>query len=202
MIKLKPWHWSETWVYYLYFHTFKRWWYADDLIFVFPSHILQCFDVRFVSNESTSFKKIFDKMYFFCVWGVLEPFHNSTYLMHVYNISRTITYQSGSLRQPLIHYHILYSVLHFLSLLKLWFSWLWFVLCTVFFQDICSVSLCFVFLMLLNIFCLVCLSFMSAFFAAPAQGEPGGVNQSASDAEAGQIQWRSQCFSFGLHPAH
>lgn len=142
MIKLKPWHWSETWVYYLYFHTFKRWWwYADDLIFVFPSQILQCFDVRFVSNESTSFKKIFDKMYFFCVWGVLEPFHNSTYLMHVYNISRTITYQSGSLRHPLIHYHILYSVLHFLSLLKLWFSWLWFVLCTVFFR-ISVLSVC------------------------------------------------------------
>lgn len=45
--------------------------------------------------------------------------------------------------------------------------------------------------------------FMFAFmFATPAQGEPGGVNQSASGAEAGQIQWRSECLSFSFHPAH
>lgn len=39
-------------------------------------------------------------------------------------------------------------------------------------------------------------------FVTPAQGEPGGVHQSASDGAAGEIQWCSECFSVGLPPAH
>lgn len=39
-------------------------------------------------------------------------------------------------------------------------------------------------------------------FVTPAQGEPGGVHQPASDGAAGQIQWCSECFSFGIPPAH
>lgn len=99
------------------------------------------------------------------MWGVWELFHNSTCLVHIYNISKTLTCQSECLRHLLVHYLILYSVLHFLSLFNHWLSWLWFVLCI--FQDICSpcssLPVCVLSSYCLNIFCFVCLSFMSAF---------------------------------------
>lgn len=38
--------------------------------------------------------------------------------------------------------------------------------------------------------------------SAPAQGKPGGVNQSAADAEAEQVQWGSKCFVLGLYLAY
>lgn len=46
----------------------------------------------------------------------------------------------------------------------------------------------------------VCLS--SVCLSTPAQGEPGGVDHSASDTAAEQNQWCPECFSFGLHSAH
>lgn len=83
--------------------------------------------------------------------------------------------------------------LHPLSLLLQIFSTVWTASCIL-------NQLVFCFIMLLKHFLF---SYVSVcLFSAPAQGEPGGVYQSTTDSEARQIQWRSECFHFSLHPAH
>lgn len=126
-----------------------------------------------------------------------------------YNVSRAVTYRCTLsvclVNHLLVLYLILYSVLihfyltfktialHPLSLLPQIFSTVWTALCIL-------NQLVFCFIMLLKHFLF---SYVSVcLFSAPAQGEPGGVYQSTTDSEARQIQWRSECFHFSLHPAH